>query len=37
VVIGATQRTFLWQALRGKFIQDLLRQLPANIRLIVVG
>lgn len=37
VVIGATQRTFLWQALRGKFIQDLLRQLPGTIRLIVVG
>jgi nucleotide-binding universal stress UspA family protein len=37
LVIGATQRTFLWHALRGKFIQDLLRLLPANIRLIVVG
>ncbi|MFZ5481930.1 MAG: amino acid permease [Myxococcota bacterium] len=37
VVIGATQRTFLWHALRGKFIQDLLRHLPGSIRLIVVG
>jgi nucleotide-binding universal stress UspA family protein len=37
VVIGATQRTVLWHALRGKFIQDLLGQLPADIRLIVVG
>ncbi|GDX79147.1 hypothetical protein LBMAG42_09580 [Deltaproteobacteria bacterium] len=37
VVIGATQRTFLWSALRGKFIGDLLRQLPQQIRLIVVG
>jgi amino acid transporter/nucleotide-binding universal stress UspA family protein len=37
VVIGATQRTFLWTALRGKFIQELLRQLPHEIRLIVVG
>ncbi len=37
VVIGATQRTVVWQALRGKFIQDLLRQLPGEIRLIVVG
>lgn len=37
VVIGATQRTFLWQALRGRFIQDALRQLPAEIRLVVVG
>jgi nucleotide-binding universal stress UspA family protein len=37
VVIGATQRTFLWQALRGRFIQEALRQLPAEIRLVVVG
>ena len=37
VVIGATQRTFLWATLRGKFIQDLLGQLPPEIRLIVVG
>lgn len=37
VVIGATQRTVVWQALRGKFIQDLLRQLPGEIRLVVVG
>ncbi|MDP2315443.1 MAG: universal stress protein [Pseudomonadota bacterium] len=37
VVIGATQRTFLWHALRGRFIQELLRLLPADIRLIVVG
>ena len=37
VGIGATQRTVLWHALRGKFIQELLRQLPAEIRLIVVG
>lgn len=37
VVIGATQRTFLWQALRGKFIQDLLAHLPGTIRLVVVG
>lgn len=37
VVIGATQRTFLWQALRGRFIQDLLAALPSHIRLIVVG
>jgi nucleotide-binding universal stress UspA family protein len=37
VVIGATQRTLLWVALRGKFIGDLLRQLPQHIRLIVVG
>lgn len=37
VVIGATQRTFLWHALRGRFIQELLRQLPPEIRLIVVG
>lgn len=37
VVIGATQRTFLWTALRGKFIGDLLGLLPPEIRLIVVG
>lgn len=37
LVIGATQRTFLWHALRGRFIQELLRLLPADIRLIVVG
>lgn len=37
VVIGATQRTILWHALRGKFIQELLRLLPAEIRLIVIG
>jgi nucleotide-binding universal stress UspA family protein len=37
VVIGATQRTFLWHALRGKFIQELLRHMPKDIRLIVVG
>ena len=37
VVIGATQRTLLWHALRGKFIQELLRHLPGHIRLIVVG
>ncbi len=37
VVIGATQRTMLWVALRGKFIGDLLAQLPQHIRLIVVG
>jgi amino acid transporter len=37
VVIGATQRTLMWVALRGKFIGDLLRLLPQNIRLIVVG
>ncbi|MDP2310530.1 MAG: universal stress protein [Pseudomonadota bacterium] len=37
LVIGATQRTFLWHALRGRFIQELLRLLPENIRLIVVG
>ncbi len=37
VVIGATQRTFLWHALRGRFIQQLLKQLPPEIRLIVVG
>ncbi len=37
LVIGATQRTFLWHALRGKFIQELRRLLPAEIRLIVVG
>ena len=37
VVIGATQRTFLWHALRGRFIQDLLAALPPEIRLIVVG
>ena len=37
VVVGATQRTFLWQALRGKFIQDLLAKLDGNVRLVVVG
>lgn len=37
VVIGATQRTFLWQALRGRFIQEALKQLPPEIRLVVVG
>lgn len=37
VVIGATQRTLMWVALRGKFITDLLGQLPQHIRLIVVG
>ncbi len=37
VVIGATQRTVVWATLRGKFIQELLRQLPPEIRLIVVG
>lgn len=37
VVIGATQRNFLWATLRGKFIGELLRLLPQHIRLIVVG
>ncbi|MBM4392718.1 MAG: APC family permease [Deltaproteobacteria bacterium] len=37
VVIGATQRTIVWTTLRGKFIQEMLRQLPPQIRLIVVG
>ena len=37
LVIGATQRTFLWQALRGQFIQELRAALPPEIRLIVVG
>jgi len=37
VVIGATQRTLLWQALRGRFIQEAKRQLPEHIRLVVVG
>ncbi|MES2643277.1 MAG: universal stress protein [Myxococcota bacterium] len=37
LVIGATQRTFLWHALRGRFIQELLRLLPEHVRLIVVG
>lgn len=37
VVIGATQRTFMWSALRGRFIQELLRQIPGEIRLIVIG
>ncbi len=37
VVVGATQRTVLWQALRGRFIQEVLKQLPPEIRLIVVG
>lgn len=36
VFIGATRRTLLWQAIRGRFIQDLLRHLPSSIRLIVV-
>jgi amino acid transporter len=37
LVIGATQRTFLWHALRGQFIQELRAALPPEIRLIVVG
>lgn len=37
VVIGATQRTFLWTALRGKFISDIVGQLPKTIRLVVIG
>lgn len=37
VVIGATQRTLIWQALRGRFIQEARRQLPPEIRLVVVG
>jgi amino acid transporter len=37
VIIGATQRTVLWHALRGRFIQQLLARLPGSIRLIVVG
>jgi amino acid transporter len=37
VVIGATHRTFLWTALRGKFIADLVGQLPKTIRLVVIG
>lgn len=37
VVIGATQRTFLWSALRGKFIRELLAHIPGAIRLIVIG
>ncbi len=37
VVVGATLRTFLWQALRGKFIADLLRFLPGDVRVVVVG
>ena len=37
VVVGATQRTFLWQALRGKFIQELLQHLEPTVRVVVVG
>lgn len=37
VVIGATQRTVFWHALRGRFIQELLAQLPPEIRLSIVG
>ncbi len=37
VIIGATQRTVIWQALRGAFVQDLMGILPARIRLVVVG
>ncbi len=37
VVVGATQRGLLWTALRGKYIQSLLRRLPADIRVVVVG
>lgn len=37
IVIGATQRTIVWQALRGKFIQELVQQLDGSVRVIVVG
>lgn len=37
VIIGATQRTVVWQALRGRFVQDLKRALPTHVRITVVG
>ena len=37
VVVGATQRTALWHALRGRFIQELVRQLGPKVRVVVVG
>ncbi len=37
VIIGATQRTVVWQALRGRFIQELKRAVPTEVRITVVG
>lgn len=37
VIIGATQRTVVWQALRGRFVQDLKHAVPTEVRIIVVG
>ncbi len=37
VIIGATQRTLVWQALRGRFVQDLKLALPTEVRITVVG
>lgn len=37
VIIGATQRTVVWQALRGRFVQDLKHAVPTEVRITVVG
>ncbi len=37
VIIGATQRTLVWQALRGRFVQDLRKAVPTDVRITVVG
>jgi len=37
VIIGATQRTVVWQALRGRFIHDLKQAVPVEVRITVVG
>lgn len=37
VIIGATQRTVVWQALRGRFIQELKQAVPTEVRITVVG
>lgn len=37
VIIGATQRTVVWQALRGRFIHDLKQVVPVEVRITVVG
>ncbi len=37
VIIGATQRTVVWQALRGRFVQDLKLAVPTEVRITVVG
>jgi amino acid transporter len=36
VVIGATRRGILWKVLRGRFLEDLIKHVPSNVRVAVV-